>query len=120
MPRQSGFAGPTGMDSAWEPPADGCRALWASVISTAIQDALRLRKGRGLAPAVSDAGQAVSFLTDRTGRWAEARELIADAAGLDPEALRERAVAALGGEDDLSPRLVRRRGPTVRRSTPNA
>ena len=39
--------------------------------------------------------EAITFLTDSGGDWADAREIWATAAGIDPDALRERAVDLL-------------------------
>ncbi|MCR0981810.1 hypothetical protein [Roseomonas populi] len=98
---------------------DGCRALWAAVLAVAIQDAIRGQvrsaSGRlpGDAPPAAGQDEAIRFLTDRAGRWAEARELVADAAGVDPNALREHAAAALRGERNTSFFLTKRRGPDL-------
>jgi len=99
---------------------DGCRALWAAVLLVALQDALRgtAHKPNGqvrtCSPPVCQGGEAVSFLTDPAGRWALSREMVADAAGLDPEAVRARAIAALAGQVDLSDLFVKRRGAGTR------
>jgi len=121
-----GGVGLYGTDAGAAGPADGYRALWAAVLVVALQDAVRgtVRKPDGkirtCAAPVSGQGEAVSFLTDATGAWADAREVVADAAGVDPDLVRIRALAALRGEVDLSFLLVKRRGPDAarRRTSP--
>lgn len=54
----------------------------------------------------TDEVEAIRWLTDKTARWARAREDICDLAGVDHDYLRERAVKALGGEDAIAARLA--------------
>lgn len=61
---------------------------------------------------VSERFEAVHFLTDVVGGWAEARSLWADLADVDPEYLRDVALAEIN-----APPQQRRR--VMRRATPN-
>jgi hypothetical protein len=66
----------------------GYRALWASVIQTAWADALGTNSGAR----PYERGEARSFLLSQGGEWAKAREFCCSLAGLDPDAVRERAL----------------------------
>lgn len=50
---------------------------------------------RDLRERARDREEAIRFLTDATGPWADARTLWCDTIGLDPDVLRERVVAML-------------------------
>ena len=77
------------------------RALAAAVIQMAWDDlgALKVRscedRSNGGIPTVAQVAEAMAFLTDSYGPWRLARVLWADAAGVDPEVLRERALARM-------------------------
>ena len=76
------------------------RALAAAVVLLAIEDARCMaasassRSGRR--PSRSDVSMAWQFLTAARGQWAESRGRWCDAAGIDPEALRQRILAGAG------------------------
>ncbi|MFH5949276.1 hypothetical protein [Roseomonas xinghualingensis] len=77
------------------------RELAAAVISLAFADlgaAEDIPGGMAAArPTPNEKDNAIRFLTDREGEWAEARECWADAAGIEPDVLREKALRALAG-----------------------
>jgi len=73
------------------------RALAAAVVQQAIDDALASRNTTHVlsasVPRGIDAEAARSFLTSAGGDWAMAREVWCDVAGVNPDALRDRALA---------------------------
>lgn len=71
------------------------RALWLSVIKQALDDAVMPARGFYYSPVEQQ--QAINFLTARSGRWADAREAAAGAAGIDPDYLRDHAEAIIEG-----------------------
>lgn len=85
-----------------EVPADGCRALWLSVINTALADARSL--------GLRERGLARRFLLDERGDWAEARAFVCALAGVEPDVTRARAIHLLGVPPDsaLAGRRLRR------------
>lgn len=83
------------------------RALACAVVLRAIEDA------RCTAPSAtsyslhqphgSDVSMAWQFLTAERGQWAESRVRWCDAAGIDPEALRQRILAGAGESARAAP-----------------
>jgi hypothetical protein len=61
------------------------RSVWACVVQRALDD---LAAVSPLGMSGLDQGQAESFLTDESGEWAVSREIICDAAGVLPDAVR--------------------------------
>ncbi len=71
----------------------GTRQLFCAVIALAIEDAFctaTVAKSNGASCAGNDQREALRFLLDERGEWAEARERICTMAGIDATALRER------------------------------
>jgi hypothetical protein len=80
-------------------PADASTLAYA-VIGQAMRDisTVRWRQSAGGAPMVPtspDAAEAISFLTDTVGAWAEARTLWCELGDLCPEAVRKAALGVL-------------------------
>ncbi len=70
--------------------------LYASVISQAWEDAFHPGKNLLCAGRHQDRQDAKLFLLASQGPWAQSREDICHAAGVDPDGLRDKAVAANG------------------------
>jgi len=93
------------------------KVLAVAVIAQAFADmrsaigCIGTQTGGGYVP-VSERYEAVHFLTDVVGAWAEARNLWAEMADVDPEHLRDVALAEIN-----APPKQRRR--VMRRATPN-
>jgi hypothetical protein len=89
----------------------GEQQLACAVISRAIEDALAprpLARQPDYATRARVRSEALSFLTDRRGAWAEARHFWCTAADVDPVAFRERMVL-LCIADDEARRQMRQR-----------
>lgn len=81
---------PTYLDGDTPMNNEGCKRLAMAVLQQAIDD-LRL-------PSMShDYPAALAFLTSTQKEWVKQREFWATCAGLDPDALSERALGMVGG-----------------------
>lgn len=80
--------------------------LAAAVIHQAWDDAIRPEGKTGPA-AISNA---VAFLTNRSGAWAQARDLWCDMAGIPSERVRARAIEKMAGQTARMRAAVQRVG----------
>lgn len=67
------------------------KQLWCAVIRQAWHDFFTLATGDHTLT-VSVRSEAESFLFDKHGNWAKSREAVCEAAGIDPDSLREAAI----------------------------
>ena len=78
----------------------GDRAMATAVVALAWTDAFGNTAGAGAdnhpEERMMNISRAVEFLTAKSGAWGESREIWCDFAGVNPHALRDRALTALG------------------------